>query len=215
MIELDSKKIGSRIKHEREKNKISQKQLAKNLGISSSSLQNYEAVKSKRSEQNTAMSVQTLADLSQELKVTTDYLLGLTDDNNEKPVAVDELGLSPEVVREIKTFRCDGQFNSWRKFLEAVILYCSFSEIAEAYRKFCLYQNEYKLLEKLSEKDFEEWSEDKWRQRYSKLGVSFDDKVSLKELERDSPQGYKSLVLDQMKQSEFRILFEIVRALEK
>lgn len=45
----------------------------------------------------------TLERICKVCNVTSDWLLGLTDDQKPKPCAVDELGLSPSVVKKIKT----------------------------------------------------------------------------------------------------------------
>lgn len=46
---------------------------------------------------------ETIVDISKFFSVSTDYLLGLTADPNPSPAAADELGLSPEAVRYLRT----------------------------------------------------------------------------------------------------------------
>lgn len=86
----------------REEKGLTQKQLAKELDISVAGLQNYEAINSERKDNNKRMSAETLFNMAQLLGVSVDYLLGLTDDNNKEPIAVDELGLSPFAVEKLR-----------------------------------------------------------------------------------------------------------------
>lgn len=102
MKEFNSEIVAARIKKTREEKNLTQKQLAKALDISVASLQNYEAVNSERKDNNKRMSAETLFNMAQLLGVSVDYLLGLTNDRNKAPIAVDELGLSPLAVEKLR-----------------------------------------------------------------------------------------------------------------
>lgn len=54
--------------------------------------------------------------------VTTDYLLGRTDDPAPKPAAVDELGLTPEVVEILTQLRSSSAADIWKPFVNDMIL---------------------------------------------------------------------------------------------
>lgn len=133
---LDKKTIGKRIREERIRKGLTNQALAEELGISLSGFQNYQAIDSNRSDGNTHMNAETLSKIAQVLGVTTDYLLGLTDDNNQKPIAVDELGLSPKAVAWLAEFHQDGKEPDVAGFISDLICSEYFLKIVIAFSKF-------------------------------------------------------------------------------
>ena len=92
--------IGEKIKELRERNKLTQSDLAKLLNITRSSVNAWESGLS-------APSTQYIAELARILKVSTDYLLGL---NNTAPISVTgldtiEVGLLVETANKFRENR--------------------------------------------------------------------------------------------------------------
>ena len=81
----------TRLRKLRENPYISQQKLANEIGVTKSTIGLYE-------NGDNVPDVKTLYKLAKYYNVSADYLLGLTDDPERKPSAVDELGLSPRAV---------------------------------------------------------------------------------------------------------------------
>lgn len=82
MDEIRKKLIGSRIREERKLNNLSQDELAEKLGMKRANISNYEAGR-------TVPPGSALLEMSKIFSVTTDYLLGLSNDANTS-IPVDE-----------------------------------------------------------------------------------------------------------------------------
>lgn len=74
-----------------------------------------------------------LAVIAQHFDVTTDWLLGLTNDRKSKPTATDELGLSEEAVNKIKSYGDSKVFGRIRSFssLDLIISHIDFEELLQ------------------------------------------------------------------------------------
>lgn len=91
---MNERKIGQRINAALATNKMLQKELAKILDVTDNTISYFcSGARTPKIEQ--------IVKIAQALNVTTDYLLGLTDDPSPKPCAVDELGLSTEAIKNI------------------------------------------------------------------------------------------------------------------
>ena len=91
---MNERKIGQRINAALATNKMLQKELAKILGVTDNTISYFcSGTRTPKIEQ--------LVKIAKTLNVTTDYLLGLTDDPSPKPCAIDELGLSAEAIQKI------------------------------------------------------------------------------------------------------------------
>lgn len=91
---MNERKIGQRINAALATNKMLQKELAKILGVTDNTISYFcSGTRTPKIEQ--------LVKIAKALNVTTDYLLGLTDDPSPKPCAIDELGLSAEAIQKI------------------------------------------------------------------------------------------------------------------
>ena len=91
---MNERKIGQRINAALATNKMLQKELAKILGVTDNTISYFcGGTRTPKIEQ--------LVKIAKALNVTTDYLLGLTDDPSPKPCAIDELGLSAEAIQKI------------------------------------------------------------------------------------------------------------------
>ena len=114
VVKKNSKIIAERLKELRQKAHLSHVQLSNklkeknNLQISHDSLQIYEVTEAhSRANANLGMRVEFLAALADLYNVTTDYILGRTDDPSRKPSAVDELGLSSSAINKITEMSMD------------------------------------------------------------------------------------------------------------
>ncbi len=89
---MDIKKtVGTRINSALARCGMLQKELAKELGVTDNTISYYcNGARAPQLEQ--------LPRIAETLNTTTDYLLGLTDDPSQEKSAVDELGLSQEVI---------------------------------------------------------------------------------------------------------------------
>lgn len=97
---MNSQKIGQRINAALASSNMKQKDLAKILGVTDNTISYYcSGARTPKVEQ--------LGVIAQVLHVTTDYLLGLTNDPNIQPSAVDELGISEKAVTWIKSLGAD------------------------------------------------------------------------------------------------------------
>lgn len=87
--------IGQRIRECRTNLKLTQQELGQRVNTSRSVINYWE---------NGSRDIKTgdIVLLADVLGVTTDYILGRTNDPNPQPCAVDELGLSPEAIEQIK-----------------------------------------------------------------------------------------------------------------
>lgn len=83
--------IGERMKSLREQHGLSQAALANAIGIAQSSIGNYERG-------SRIPDSETIIALAKFFDVTSDYLLGLSNDPQKHPTATDQLGLSSEAV---------------------------------------------------------------------------------------------------------------------
>lgn len=106
----ESIKIANRLKELRSKKELSFEQLKKvlleeyDIKISVDSLKNYEITEDHiRANSNLGMRIEYLNCFADFYGVTTDYLLGRTDDPSPHPSAVDELGLSNYAISRIIT----------------------------------------------------------------------------------------------------------------
>lgn len=97
---MNSQKIGQRINAALASSNMKQKDLAKILGVTDNTISYYcSGTRTPKVEQ--------LGVIAQALHVTTDYLLGLTNDPNIQQSAVDELGISEKAVKWIKSLGTD------------------------------------------------------------------------------------------------------------
>lgn len=87
--------IGKRINHSLVLRDKKQKELAKTLNVKDNTISYF--CSGKRSPQ-----LHQIPQIAESLNVSTDFLLGLTDDPSPQKSAVDELGLSPKVIDKIK-----------------------------------------------------------------------------------------------------------------
>ncbi|WP_437831461.1 helix-turn-helix domain-containing protein [Niallia taxi] len=85
--------LGERIKYIRNKRKLSQKEMAKELGVSNVQLSRYETGERKPDPEM-------LSSIADFLDISTDYLLGRTDDLNKLPKAYDSLSEINKLVKE-------------------------------------------------------------------------------------------------------------------
>ena len=107
MITMRSELIGQRLRETRLQRGLSQQEAASRAGISMNSLYHYE-------KGNKVPSAVVLARLAEVLNVSTDYLLGLTDDPSPKS------GGLPDYLRE-KLEECEKlkqKFEKLKEFLE-------------------------------------------------------------------------------------------------
>lgn len=77
--------------------------------------------------------IDALAIIAQHFKVTTDWLLGLSNDRNIVPIATDDLQLSETAIRKIKNYHEERTFGYRRAFssIEAIIEHDDFEELLE------------------------------------------------------------------------------------
>lgn len=77
--------------------------------------------------------IDALAIIAQHFDVTTDWLLGLTNDRRRNPIATDELGLSEEAITKLKNY-CEktplGGIH-WGSSIDAVLSHVDFEELLE------------------------------------------------------------------------------------
>lgn len=75
--------------------------------------------------------IDALAIIANYFNVTTDWLLGLTDDRERKPAATDELQLSEEAIKKIKSYNEWDTVGYKRLFssLDAIIVHDDFDEL--------------------------------------------------------------------------------------
>lgn len=99
------KVIGSRINNALSLRDKKQKDLAEELGVTANTISYF-------CNGNRAPNIEQLIKISSFLDVTTDYLLGKTDDPDIVPTASDELGLSPQAIQWIKNISCQSQWRS-------------------------------------------------------------------------------------------------------
>lgn len=97
---MNEQKMGQRINAGLAASGMKQKDLAKILGVTDNTISYY--CKGAR-----APKLEQLVQIAKTLNVTTDYLLGLTDDPNIQKSAVDELGISSKSVEWIKSLGTD------------------------------------------------------------------------------------------------------------
>lgn len=139
MSKTNSLIMAARLKQLRKERKLSHVSLSTALNqqygidISRDSLMSYEVTDPNHNKpyKNEGMRVEYLRCLADFYGVSSDYLLGLTDDPSKKPAAADELGLSPVIIDEIKRYK---EIAPWRlsglnTFLEATLPTNLFNEI--------------------------------------------------------------------------------------
>lgn len=88
---MDTKKLGKRINSALAKRDMKQKELAKILNVTDNTISYF-------CSGSRTPKVEQIIKISEALNITTDYLLGFTDDPYRKQTAVDELGLPENVV---------------------------------------------------------------------------------------------------------------------
>ena len=93
--------IGEKIKELRREKGISQVELSKNVSVAQSTLGTYE----RGDRYPDSRAIIAIADY---FNVSTDYLLGLTEDRHKKITAADELGLSSAAIDQIKALKEKG-----------------------------------------------------------------------------------------------------------
>ena len=108
-VKIESKIIAERLCYLRKEANLSFLQLSNTLkerydiSISHDSLKLYEITEyHSRANANLGMRIEYLNAFADLYGVTTDYILGRTNDPNPQPCAVDELGISPEAIEQIK-----------------------------------------------------------------------------------------------------------------
>ena len=108
MITMRSELIGQRLRETRLQRGLSQQEAASRAGISMNSLYHYE-------KGNKVPSAVVLARLAEVLNVSTDYLLGLTDDPSPKS------GELPDYIQKKleECEKCEKILNSIRKLLNS------------------------------------------------------------------------------------------------
>ena len=115
-VKTESKIIAERLSYLRKEANLSFLQLSNTLkerydiSISHDSLKLYEITEyHSRANANLGMRIEYLNAFADLYGVTTDYLLGRTNDPNPQPCAVDELGLSYKAIEAIKRMKRTGQ----------------------------------------------------------------------------------------------------------
>ena len=93
--------LGDRIRELRERDKISQTELAAQIGISASTLSRIEKGEIESPGSDIVVKV------AQVFRVSTDFLLGVTDYPDRKSYEVAQLGLSPEAARRLDSGEID------------------------------------------------------------------------------------------------------------
>lgn len=75
--------------------------------------------------------ISALSAIGQHFDVTTDWLLGLTDDRKKHPTAVDEMGLSEESIDKIKSYNEYGNYGQKLETssLDMIISHIDFEEL--------------------------------------------------------------------------------------
>ncbi len=127
------KKIGYRIVESLNRRGMKQKDLAKELGVTDNTVSYY--CSGSRSPQ-----LSQLAQIAKILNTTTDYLLGLTDDYEIHPSAIDDLGLSNAAIQQLRQVK-DGKHKISKsgtiaiidqvlKSFDAIFLFSFFSDYA-------------------------------------------------------------------------------------
>lgn len=115
--------IGERMKSLREQHGLSQAALANAIGIAQSSIGNYERG-------SRIPDSETIIALAKFFDVTSDYLLGLSNDPTKIPSAVNELGLSYEAVDRLIEWNAKYPHGKEGLFsLSILILYPDFFDI--------------------------------------------------------------------------------------
>lgn len=117
MSKTNSLIMAKRLKELREEHELSHVLLSKalkekyDIDISRDSLMSYEVSDPYHTKayKNEGMRVEYLRCLADFYGVSSDYLLGLTNDPAKKPSAVDELGLSPAIIQNIKRLKEDSE----------------------------------------------------------------------------------------------------------
>lgn len=123
---MDDNKIGrtfaERLRLLREEEGVNQTQLAEALKVSRGAVSYYE-----RAERMPDITF--AASAANYFKVSTDYLLGLTDDPKPKPSAVDELGLSNGAVKRIRYIKGNSELNDYIGICDAILSSSLFEKI--------------------------------------------------------------------------------------
>ena len=148
----ESIKIANRLKELRSKKELSFEQLKKvlleefDIKISVDSLKNYEITEDHiRANSNLGMRIEYLNCFADFYGVTTDYLLGRTDDPSPHPSAVDELGLSPRIIDNLKSLNQEKpEFQIKKEALELILsphnikeLVCDISQYLILVQSYC------------------------------------------------------------------------------
>ena len=206
-----------RLKELREQKGISHKYLSEtlkeqyNIHASKGTLIAYEVADENHSQSNSfrGMSIERLFYLSQFYNVSADYILGLTDDKSQKPIAMDELGLSGEAVTELKEIKRSSHSEEDRAFLgllSKIIVDCSPVALREAYINYCAFREMYEKREDMRKQDISVLCR--------QAGLTVGDMVSPESLGY-SFDNYVDYIYSQMKRYEFEILFHVSAALSR
>lgn len=120
-------KFPNRLKQLLTENSITQQELADILGVQRQTVSLYVSGQIRPD-------INALAVIAQHFCVTTDWLLGLTDDRSRMPVATDELGLSEQAVAKITNYAQGRTFGRVRAFssLDMIISHDDFEELLES-----------------------------------------------------------------------------------
>ena len=117
-------KFPDRLKQLLTENGITQQELADILGVQRQTVSLYVSGQIRPD-------IGALAVIAQHFCVSTDWLLGLTNDRNRSPVATDELGLSEQAVTKIKNYVKGRTFGRVRAFssLDMIASHDDFEEL--------------------------------------------------------------------------------------
>ena len=92
---MSTSNFGERLKQLRREKNLTQAQLAERVGVSKTSANLYESA-------TRVPDIQVLARYAKELEVTSDYLLGLSDNRTQETAAIgDKLGLNDESIEHL------------------------------------------------------------------------------------------------------------------
>lgn len=126
------KELGSRITSALALRGKKQKELANAIGVTDNTISYY-------CSGSRSPNIGQLVKIAQFLNVTTDYLLGCTDDPNVAPTAVGELGLSPNSVGWIKEKSSDlSNGDDFRKYFSLLLESYNFQYLIDSLIEYCI-----------------------------------------------------------------------------
>lgn len=184
--------MAERLKELRKEKGLSHESLSRTLferykiKISSDSLQNYEVAEACHSKayKNLGMRIEYLICLADFYNISSDYLLGRTNDKERHPSAIDDLGLSENAVlwlSAVKNFQNPAVLvgvnsilsNSYfHKLLYSLIGYTSAIEADKIYDN-----TRDDILSRIPKSDLAGWSEDTWLSVYTQQYRIFLDEI--------------------------------------